>query len=56
MGYDGCAWQGEWQGKLRVELSVMRHEQTLAIEKFRAKLPGWTTCAAFTVFQKSFQF
>ena len=48
--------QGDWKGKVRVELSVMRHEQTPAMMGFRAHLPEWTTCASFTTFQKSFQF
>jgi hypothetical protein len=50
------ALQGCWEGKVRIELSVMLHEQTPAIKQILAQLPAWTTSTGFTVFQKSFVF
>jgi hypothetical protein len=50
------ALQGHWERKVRIELSVMLHEQTPAIKQFLAQLPDWTTSTGFTVFQKSFVF
>ena len=50
------ALQGNWKGKVRLELAVMLHEQTPEIVDFLAQLPDWTTSVGFTVYQKVFTF
>jgi hypothetical protein len=48
--------QGAWKGRVRVEVSVLSHENTTALHAFASQLPPWTTVATFTTFQKSFDF
>ena len=48
--------QGDWKGKVRVELSAMFHDQTDALLTFAQQLPEWTTYALSTTFQRAFSF
>lgn len=48
--------QGDWKGRVRVEVSVMLHQQTPQLEAFARSLPEWTTLALSTTFQRGFDF
>ena len=48
--------QGDWQGKVHVELSAINHENTTALHEFASQMPSWSTVAAMTTLQASFDF
>lgn len=48
--------QGDWQGKVHVELSAINHEITTALHEFASQMPSWSTVAAMTTLQASFDF
>lgn len=48
--------QGDWNGKVRIELSAILHKETPDIREFLSQLPDWTTSAGMTVLQKTFLF
>ncbi|CAL8464405.1 g3940 [Coccomyxa elongata] len=48
--------QGDFQGKVHIELAAINHENTTALLEFASQMPSWTTVATMTTLQASFDF
>ncbi|KAK9905035.1 hypothetical protein WJX75_008341 [Coccomyxa subellipsoidea] len=48
--------EGQWEGKVRIELSAIGYKNTTALHDFKCQLPSWTTVSTMTTLQASFEF